>query len=255
MLAVIVPFREQPEQNRGLQLARFAEALPRFLRSTAVAPALAGFHVIVVEQSADGFKFNRGKLLNVGFLAAAAPAGERAARFGLPPEPAAAFDAFCFHDVDLLPGAPLGPWYARRPARPVHIGAAWTRYPYPTYIGGILTLSARDFRAANGFPNDFWGWGGEDDEMYARMGEAALLPVDKPPASVAAAAGAIVDLEEALIRERGGERAGTSLKDGGRTEWRNMWKRENLARHAAPRRANGGGALPLRCAPQACSAA
>jgi hypothetical protein len=234
-LAVIVPFREQPEQNRGLQLARFAEELPRFLRSAAIAPPLAAFHVIVVEQSADGYKFNRGKLLNAGFLAAVASSGERAARFGLPPQPAA-FDAFCFHDVDLLPGPPLGPWYARRPApRPLHIGAAWTRYPSAAYVGGILTLSARDVRAANGFPNDFWGWGGEDDEMRARLGDAGLLPVERPAAS----AGAIVDLEEALIRERGGERAGTSLADGGRSEWRNMWKRENLARHAATWRANG----------------
>jgi hypothetical protein len=49
---VIVPFREQPEQNRGLQLARFAEELPRFLRSAAVAPPLAAFHVIVGRLSA-----------------------------------------------------------------------------------------------------------------------------------------------------------------------------------------------------------
>ena len=64
-LAVIVPFRDQPEQNRAAQLARFSDALPRFLRSAAVRPALRGLHVIVVEQSMDGFKFNRGKALQV----------------------------------------------------------------------------------------------------------------------------------------------------------------------------------------------
>jgi len=60
-----VPFRDQPEQNRAAQLARFSDALPRFLRSAAVRPALRGLHVIVVEQSKDGFKFNRGKALQV----------------------------------------------------------------------------------------------------------------------------------------------------------------------------------------------
>jgi hypothetical protein len=146
-LAVIVPFRDQPEQNRGEQLRRFAAHLPAFLRSAAVTPPLAGFHVIVVEQAQDGHKFNRGKALNAGFAIATHP--DRVARYGLPPGPP--FTAFAFHDVDLLPGPALGPWYAR-PAhpRPLHIGAVWTRYPYPTYVGGILTMSEKDVRATNG---------------------------------------------------------------------------------------------------------
>ncbi len=100
-------------------------------------------------------------------------------------------------------------------------------------------MSERDVRATNGFPNDFWGWGGEDDELYRRLDEAGLNPVTKPEEALSSVPGVITDLEELLIRERGGERAGTGLKDGGRTEWRNMWKRENLARHASTWRRNG----------------
>lgn len=52
-LAIIVPFRDQPLQNRGEQLRRFAEAMPAFLRR---APhAVRDFHVIVAEQSDDGW--------------------------------------------------------------------------------------------------------------------------------------------------------------------------------------------------------
>ena len=103
--------------------------------------------------------------------------------------------------------------------------------------------------AASTFPTlfpDFWGWGGEDDEIYSRMLESGLLPADKVPYSVSQSPGCIEDLEATLIRERGGERAGTSVKDGGRTEWRNMWKRENLARHAATWRSNGVGRVDFR---------
>ena len=38
----------------------------------------------------------------------------------------------------------------------------------PGYFGGITSFSASQFRQINGFPNNFWGWGGEDDELYKR---------------------------------------------------------------------------------------
>jgi hypothetical protein len=100
-------------------------------------------------------------------------------------------------------------------------------------------LSERDVRLSNGFPNNFWGWGGEDDEMFARLRDANLLPVEKVPSSVANTANIIEDLEETIIQERGGERAGTSVKDGGRAEWRNMLKHEGIDRHASTWRSNG----------------
>ena len=122
-LAIIVPFRDQPLQNRTAQLARFAAYMPPYL--AAGDPPVAGFHILIIEQSQDGYKFNRGKCLNVGFTIATDAA--RSTRFGLPPEP---FTAFCFHDVDLLPQPPLRPFYSMAATSPVHIGAAWPRYAY-----------------------------------------------------------------------------------------------------------------------------
>ena len=226
-LAVIVPYRSQPEQNRATQLARFAEYMPAFLADAGV----KDFHILVIEQSADGLKFNRGKALNVGF--AIASDATRAAEAGL--GAGRRFNAFCFHDVDLLPRAPLAPWYARAPVpRPLHIAGAWPRYAAgnDTYIGGITTLSAEQFSRVNGFPNNFWGWGGEDDELRDRLAAAGLVPLLRPPAALA---GAIRDVEEEL----GGERASTRLADGGRAEWRCMWKKELRAYHARTSHANG----------------
>ena len=62
-VVVVVPFREQlPLQHRGEQLARFLPHMRRFLSGLEIP-----HRVLVVEQSQDGRKFNRGQLLNVGF--------------------------------------------------------------------------------------------------------------------------------------------------------------------------------------------
>jgi len=240
-LAIIVPYRSQPLQNRAAQLARFVAHMPSFLTAAGV----RDWHILVVEQSADGLKFNRGKALNAGFAIATA---EGAARAQYWPVAAAAeapplfFTSFCFHDVDLLPQPPLGPWYARAPApRPLHIAGAWPRYAAANeaYIGGITTVSREQFTRVNGFPNNFWGWGGEDDELRQRLQSAGLFPLLRPPAALA---GAILDTEEEL----GGERASTRLADGGRSEWRCMWKKELRAYHARTRHANGLATLRFR---------
>lgn len=41
------------------------------------------------------------------------------------------------------------------------------------YFGGVVAFNQADFEAINGFPNTFWGWGGEDDEMYSRIIEVS----------------------------------------------------------------------------------
>ena len=240
-LAIIVPFRDNARQNRSAQLARFVDALPTFLASADVSPRLSDFFVVISTQTSDGYKFNRGKLLNIGFDLLSTRA-KRAAAGVTGPALELGFDAFCFHDVDLIPRAPLGPWYAARPEpRPIHIGSAWTRYPYPGYVGGILTTSAAAFSRANGFPNDFWGWGGEDDEFARRLMRTEAFPVCRPAPAVASL-DLIEDLE-ATLTVPGGARAGTSLKEGGERAWRNMVKTEALARHADTWARNGVNSL------------
>jgi hypothetical protein len=110
-----------------------------------------------VEQSNDHRRFNRGKLLNIGFKLAKAQSPS----------------VYIFHDVDLLPSLELLPYYSNPPhANPVHIARVWNRYSLnPNYFGGIVAFSGEQFERINGFPNNFWGWGGEDDEMIKRVKE------------------------------------------------------------------------------------
>lgn len=180
-VAIIVPFRDlHPEQNRSEHLKKFVPHMLDFLRklqiskqvhknnnhSNANVNVVEDYHIYIVEQSNDGRKFNRGKLLNIGF--------DYAKR-------TRPHDVFIFHDVDLLPADDLGSWYARFPRRPIHIARCWDRYSNnPKYFGGIVSFSASDMRRINGYPNTFWGWGGEDDEMQKRC-ERLGIAWEAPP--------------------------------------------------------------------------
>lgn len=37
--------------------------------------------------------------------------------------------------------------------------------PYEDIFGGVSALTKEQFINVNGFSNEFWGWGGEDDDM------------------------------------------------------------------------------------------
>jgi hypothetical protein len=43
-----------------------------------------------------------------------------------------------------------------------------SRLPYTEFFGGVSGLTVEQFRKINGFPNAFWGWGGEDDDLWNR---------------------------------------------------------------------------------------
>lgn len=163
-LAVIVPYRPQPCQHRHLHLRDFVEHMcNHFLPALRVKT----HKVFVVEQSADGRLFNRGALLNAG------------ARMAI----AEGYDVLALHDVDLLPGPCLraayesvcgavGGWTCAHP------GSAWKRYTYSTYVGGVFIMHARVYESMNGFPNGFWGWGGEDDCFGERLSAVGVTPAD-----------------------------------------------------------------------------
>ena len=169
-VAIVVPFRQQKEQDRTAQLAAFLEHMRSFLCGGGGGGGEGEgvrFVVVVAEQSSDGRKFNRGQLLNAGYREAAS-----CARGGLhslgpphvgrrPPEPSPTLPAgelrsIILHDVDLLPSEGLFRWYASPPARhaPVHLAAAgcWQKYTLPGYdfFGGVTALHPSGFEAISG---------------------------------------------------------------------------------------------------------
>jgi hypothetical protein len=133
-VAIIVPFRDlHPEQNRSTHLKKFVPHMTAFLKSN---DAISSFRIYIVEQSNDdGYKFNRGKLLNIGFDLAKKNK----------------HDIFIFHDVDLLPDSNLASSYSTFPRKPLHIARVWGRYSNnPKYFGGAVSFSSADFKRING---------------------------------------------------------------------------------------------------------
>lgn len=153
LIAIVVPYRPQREQDRAAQLDAFLRHMAAFVAGSGGArhgvPSLtigAGiaapgvrFVVIVAQQSDDGRKFNRGQLLNAGYWEAQRVAGP------------GGLASVILHDVDLLPPAGLRPWYAAAPKRhaPVHLaGSGWGKYDMPGYdfFGGVTAFHPCDVR-------------------------------------------------------------------------------------------------------------
>lgn len=141
-LAIIVPYRDRAEH-----LGKFIPHMISYFERDKLDRNIA-YSIHFVEQMGDE-KFNRGKLLNSGFEIAKDDA-----------------DYFCFHDVDYLPV-----WadysYCDRPTHIIWHGLL-PRYQYPGFIGGVVLFNKQDFVKVNGFSNDYWGWGEEDEELRER---------------------------------------------------------------------------------------
>jgi hypothetical protein len=208
--AIIIPFRDsEKDKPRTKQLNKLTTFMESYLSGH-------NYKIFVMEQPNDGHKFNRGQLLNAGFDIASAEG----------------YNNFIFHDVDLLPSEELKPYYENIPTdKPVHIAAVWDRYnKNPSYFGGIVAFTSDMFTKINGYPNNFWGWGGEDDEIYKRTKK--FYDIEKVKE------GSIKDLEELNLEEKLDYLRENDLKF--------MQKTEALAQHEATWKKNGLNNLNIR---------
>ena len=55
----------------------------------------------------------------------------------------------------------------------------------PTHFGGVTAMSTQDFALINGYSNGFWGWGGEDDDLYRRVTSHNLTVTHPFPVKIA----------------------------------------------------------------------
>jgi hypothetical protein len=143
--AIIVPYRDTPNKERSVQMKIFLEHYHKFLPN---------IKIYIIEQSDFVKKFNRGKLLNIGYKIAKKDKAQ----------------VFITHDIDLISPKEMAPLYNLIPDHPVHIGGLWKeKYTFSTFFGGIVSYNSKDYETSNGFPNNFFSWGGEDDCQYNRL--------------------------------------------------------------------------------------
>ena len=157
-LCVIVPFREFRNKRRQAQLERLAPYLNTWLQERGVS------YVMIVAEQEVGLPFNRGAVLNLGFLVS----------YHL-------CDYVVFHDVDNLPNNPENNY--RFPPNPIHLASAVHAEDMFPNVGGVLMAQSAHVLDLGGWTNLCWGWGNEDVEMYYRL-QRSSLTLDKLPLSV-----------------------------------------------------------------------
>ena len=86
------------------------------------------------------------------------------------------FSCAIFHDVDLLPMNDTNLYNC--PTKPLHMSSRVSTFdyklPYAKIFGGVTAMTTQHFGLVNGYSNMFWGWGGEDDDMYNRVHDNGL---------------------------------------------------------------------------------
>ncbi|CAH1784053.1 unnamed protein product [Owenia fusiformis] len=150
-VAVLVPYRDRKEN-----LKIFLNHMHPFLQHQQI-----DYGVYIIEQG-NTKNFNRGKLFNVGVVEV----------LKLEPD----VNCFILHDIDKLPET-LDNVYTCKDS-PKHLmgkqhnldeDTYTSGIHYHGYFGGVTAVSKLHYYMANGFSNNYWGWGKEDDEFWLRM--------------------------------------------------------------------------------------
>ena len=56
---------------------------------------------------------------------------------------------------------------------------------YKAYFGGVTAFRRSDILGINGHPTVYWGWGGEDDDIYLRVVKKLKKSITRYPIKIA----------------------------------------------------------------------
>lgn len=142
-LGICIPYR-----NRKEHLDNLVPHLSKHLTERGIN------HQFYVAHQVDDKLFNRGAMKNI--------AAEFAFKDGC--------DYIAWHDVDMLPHEDGD--YSYPEETPVHIATKLSKYNYglgyDQYFGGVVLFTKEQAEKINGYSNDYWDWGQEDDDLFWR---------------------------------------------------------------------------------------
>ena len=144
-LGVCVPYR-----NREAHLKEFVPKVGQYLENRGIDYCMYFGH------QNDNKLFNRGAMKNVAAKAA--------------------FDDGCdyivWHDIDMIPEEGGGADYSYPEEHPVHIATSISQMDYKLkyfeYFGGAVLFTREQVEKTNGYSNEYWDWGSEDDDLFWR---------------------------------------------------------------------------------------
>ena len=142
-LGICIPYR-----NREEHLERLVPHLSKHLTEQGIN------HSFYVAHQVDDKLFNRGAMKNI--------AAKYAFEDGC--------DYIAWHDVDMLPHEEAD--YSYPEEHPIHIATKLSKYQYglgyDQYFGGVVLFTKEQVEKTNGYSNDYWDWGQEDDDLFWR---------------------------------------------------------------------------------------
>ena len=142
-LGICIPYR-----NRKEHLERLVPHLSKHLTEQGID------HKFYVGHQVDDKLFNRGVMKNI--------AAQYAFEDGC--------DYIAWHDVDMLPHEEAD--YSYPQEYPIHIATKLSKYHYglgyDQYFGGVILFTKEQAEKINGYSNEYWDWGQEDDDLFWR---------------------------------------------------------------------------------------
>ena len=197
-LNIIAAYRDPGDGSRKEQLEIFTKQIHAIFKGR------TDYHLYIIEQESERddydrlnselkqpgskmAKFNLGLIKNIGYLIANKDNKDVSNN-----------PYYVLSDIDLLPSQELIPSYLKYPDIPIHLGWLGTRYNMKgqneNFLGGVLSFKSEDFEKCNGYPNHYWGWGGEDESLFYRLKENNM-EIERPEHP-------IIDLENFTPEEK-----------------------------------------------------
>lgn len=143
-LGICIPYR-----NRQEHLEKLIPSLSIHLDKQGIE------YCFYVGHQVDDRLFNRGGMKNI--------AAEYAFNDGC--------DYIAWHDVDMLPFDETCD-YSYPEENPIHIATKLSKYNYglgyDQYFGGVVLFNKKQVEKTNGYSNEYWDWGQEDDDLFWR---------------------------------------------------------------------------------------
>jgi hypothetical protein len=142
-LGICIPYR-----NRKEHLEQLIPRLSKHLLERNIE------HKFYVGHQVDDELFNRGAMKNI--------AAHTAFNDGC--------DYIAWHDVDMIPFEECD--YSYPTDNPIHIATKLSKYNYglgyDQYFGGVVLFNKEQVEKTNGYSNEYWDWGQEDDDLFWR---------------------------------------------------------------------------------------
>jgi predicted glycosyltransferase involved in capsule biosynthesis len=158
-ILIILPYGNiNPKEKRNKQLNILVPHLTQLIKDNY--SRKVKYFILVSEQVSPKKLFNRGLIINIGVHYFRNIIG--------------APTNIIFHDIDILPNKHMFKEYSQSDKQsysiiPIKSKLFQKIYGFKLTTGSAVYLTKPDlFIKANGYPNNFWGWGGEDNALHQR---------------------------------------------------------------------------------------